>query len=378
MTINVAWNYGGNITGLFYTGTDALLPAQIAEHTWRVKDHRGYDAQYYHLIAHDPLILRDFAPYVDNPRVRWRRIGMPGLAALASAGNERHVDSIYVALQLVFTFLGAWWLSQYARSVGWHPLSGLAFLLIPAVPVSLDRMTVDLALAALSIGFVRYGAGRMGGTPVAAVDRDGRVRSAWAVYGILLLAPLIRETGMLLVFGWCTWTMLQRRWKEIIAGAACALPAVGWWVYVHSRTVADGTAWLSRYPFSGLIERTVSGDATPSTTLWLRTAGVTENLAFAGIWIALFLGVYLAWRRRYGLLELTAILFVAFASLLGKYDIWDTAYAVGRTMSPLLVMLLLIGMRERRIVYFLPVLMIFPRLALQYQAQLTAAFRNML
>src|SRR5262245_30647670 len=103
MTINVVRNYGGNVTGLFYTGRAASLPPQLPpDHTWRVNDQAGYDAQYYHLIAHDPLIVRNFEPFIDNPRVRWRRIGVPGLAALITAGSDQYVDYGYVAIQLVF------------------------------------------------------------------------------------------------------------------------------------------------------------------------------------------------------------------------------------------------------------------------------------
>jgi hypothetical protein len=107
----------------------------------------------------------------------------------------------------------------------------------------------------------------------------------------------------------------------------------------------------------------------------LRAAGATENLAAAGAWLAMGSGIYLAWRNRLGLAEVTAILLVAFASLLGKYDIWDSAYATGRTMSPLLVLLALVGLKEQRFFYTLPLLMFLPRIALQFQAQITSALR---
>lgn len=115
----------------------------------------------------------------------------------------------------------------------------------------------------------------------------------------------------------------------------------------------------------------------PLGTGWMRAAGLAEYLALAGIWVAIGCGVWLVWRRRMGLMEVTAIGFVAFASLLGKYDIWDSAYATGRTMSPLLVLLVMVGLRDRQVLYFVPVLMILPRIALQYQAQVTMGVRGM-
>jgi len=86
--LNIAFLYEGNPTGLFYTGTKTPLPAAITGgHTYRVSDEVGYDGQFYHLIAHDPLKGRGFISFVDNPRLRWRRIGVPGLAALLAGGE---------------------------------------------------------------------------------------------------------------------------------------------------------------------------------------------------------------------------------------------------------------------------------------------------
>ena len=98
-------------------------------------------------------------------------------------------------------------------------------------------------------------------------------------------------------------------------------------------------------------------------------------MALAGIVIAIGCGIYLAIRRRTDLLSITAIVFIAFAALLGKGDIWDSAYATGRTMSPLLIVLGLIAARDRRPLYLLPGLLVVPRILLQYEAQLRAAAR---
>src|SRR5688500_10270411 len=146
MAANVVWNYGGNVTGLFYTGSASQLPPELeAEPTWRVSDPKGYDAQFYHLIAHDPLILRGWEGYVDNPRLRWRRIAVPALASIFGPA----VHWAFIGIQLAFVFFGAWWLSLYAQRVGLTAVVGLAFVLVPATLVSIDRMTIDLALAAL-------------------------------------------------------------------------------------------------------------------------------------------------------------------------------------------------------------------------------------
>jgi hypothetical protein len=181
---------------------------------------------------------------------------------------------------------------------------------------------------------------------------------------------------MVLILAWCLYSALRRKWRAASLGACCAVPSLAWWAYVHSHTPADGTPWLSKYPFSGIVERTIRGIDAPVSTPWLRLAVTLEHAALAGIWLALLLAFYLAWRRRWGLIELTAVLFAAFTSTLGKFDIWASAYATGRTMSPLLIMLGLLALSERRFVFALPLLLVLPRVALQYQAQLKLALAN--
>ncbi len=365
LVVNVEFNYHGQISGLFWTGSAVPLPADLEQRTFRQQnDSAGYDGQYYRLVAHDPLARRGLVAFVDNPRLRWRRIGVPGLAALLSAGADGYVEFAYVAVELIFVFPGVFWLGRYAACHGVSRWWGLAFLLIPAVAVSLDRMTIDLPLAALAIGLIVYSEAGASPRPKA--------------YAILCAAPLVRETGMVLVAAWCVYSGLRRDWRAAIRGAACALPALAAWAYVHTRTPVDGTRWVATYPFSGLINHTLEGIAGPTTTWWLKAAAAFEILALAGIWAALLLSGYLAWKRRMGLIELTAILFAVFAAALGKLDIWSSAYATGRTMSPLLIVLGLIAIRDRRVLFALPLFLVVPRIALQYEAQLRNALRAVL
>ncbi len=358
MTVNVAGNYQGKWTGLFYIGQDVPLPAAVEKSgTHRVGDSKGYDAQYYYLIAHDPLFLNGTEEYMDNPPLRWRRIFVPALSFLIHAVTGIGVAWAYTLILSMFVFLGAWWMSQYVTSAGFHPLLGLSFLLIPATLISVDRMTVDLALSALTIGFV---------WKASSDDHRG-------VYGILCVAPLVRETGILLVVGWCCLSMWRKQWGSVIAGGLCSVPALAWWVYVRSRTLKDHTPWMAEFPFQGLIDRTLGGDGNAINTSWLLAAHQAENLTLAGVWLALFMGVFVLWHRPIGLMEITAALFVAFMSMLGKYDIWDSTYAIGRTLSPLLILLLLIALRDRRYVYALPMLLFLPRIGLQFMTQMKSA-----
>ncbi len=351
----------GNLNSLFYVGANAVLPpGTLSDHTYRVRDEQGYDGEFYYLIAHDPLNRRGFLAYVDGPRYRWRRIGLPGLAYLLAFGSDAWVDILFVALQLVFVFLGAYWLAGYAqrshRSAAW----GVAFLLIPGVAVSLDRMTIDLPLAALCIALLLYAS---------------RGDPHWSAYAALAAAPVFRETGILMVLAWCLFWLAKRNLRYAMLGAACALPALGWWLYVASHTMSDRAASLGSFPFTGLVRWTIHALAEPAAVYGPRANAVFELIALAGIWLAFVLSAYVAANRSlqrsgWDLPELTAIVFAAFASLIGYQDIWASAYGIGRTLSPLLLALAAIALRDRRLLFAMPLLLVVPRIALQFAAEL--------
>ncbi|MSV35006.1 MAG: hypothetical protein EXQ47_05330 [Bryobacterales bacterium] len=367
LVLCVVYLYAGNPTGLFYTGLNSRLPADLdAGHTRRVNDPIGYDGAFYHLIAHDPLNRRGVLDYADTPSLRWRRIGVPALAALiGGAAGGRWVDYSYIGVELVFLALGVYWLARYAQVRGCAPIWGLGFFLIPAVAVSLDRMTIDLPLAALCIGLAL---------------RAESSKTTWPAYVMLIAAPLIRDTGIILVAAWCLYSALQRDWRSLLLGVLSAMPALAWWAYVRAHTPADGNVYLARYPFGGILGQTLSGYTDPTHTLWLRAAYLLEWVALAGIWLALGLALYFgftALRSRHARwMELTAVLFAVFAASLNQLDLWASAYATGRTMSPMLIMLALLAWEWRRPMFALPLLLVAPRIALQYEAQLLGVLRG--
>jgi hypothetical protein len=354
LTFTTQWVYvsagaQGNWTALYRTGNWTQLPSYLdPEDVVRFPDDPGYDGQFYHLIAHDPWLTRGTESAVDDPRLRWRRILLPGLAWLLSFGSDVYVDSIYFALQLAFTALGAGWLAKLSPT----PWLGLTYLIIPAVLVSLERMTVDGALAALTLGML-FHAG-----------------SGW-IYPILVAAPLVRETGAVLVAAYVVHAILKRQWRHAAAAAVCVLPAVAWWLFVAGRTEAGGSATLANWPFAALVARTSDPFAgIPRTTDWLRTAATLEAVALAGLWAALAATLWLLWRRDRSLPAIGAYLFAAFASLLGHGPIWADAYAFGRTLAPWLIFLAILGLSRRWLPGLLPVALIAPRIVFQVYTEL--------
>jgi hypothetical protein len=75
-------------------------------------------------------------------------------AFLLAFGRSGWVDRSYFAVILLAVFCGGWWLSIYSLRIGSSAAWGFGFLLVPATLVSIDRMTVDVALAALCVALV--------------------------------------------------------------------------------------------------------------------------------------------------------------------------------------------------------------------------------
>lgn len=362
-SLSVTWNYGGNWTALFYTGDYGRIPPALAwEEIYRIPASAGYDGQFYHYVAHDPLLSHGMAAYVDNPRLRWRRILVPGLAWAAAAGRSQWVDPAFFAVTLAFVFLGAYWLSRYCRCYGRHPAWGLAFALVPAVVVSIDRMTIDTALMALCAGFALY----------------AEAEPSWKLYPVLVLAPLARETGLLLVLAWCVWLLVRKDWKRALVFSTALVPYLGWLAFVASRTDPDLTSWSSWVPFTGLVSRTLHPLQYAVTGRWLAAAAVTDYLAVLGIWAALGFTVAAVAVKRWKLtpIDMSAAAFTVVLAFLAKPDIWAEAYSFGRTLSPLLVLLATAGIARGAWWRLTPLGTVLPRIALQMLAPVLIALKS--
>ena len=97
LALTVRYNYGGNWTGLFCTGANQRVPADLlAEKLYTFPASSGYDGQFYHYIAHDPLGRTQLPNYIDAPQLRYRRILVPALAYLIAVGQGRFIDAAYL------------------------------------------------------------------------------------------------------------------------------------------------------------------------------------------------------------------------------------------------------------------------------------------
>ena len=349
--LTVNFNYQGDWSALFYTGAYERVPPAIAnEGTFRIANDPGFDGQFYHFIAHDPFLRKDTAQYVDDPGFRWRRILVPLTAWLLALGNSDYIDSTYAITILGFVFLGSLWLGRSCLRWRLSPALSLLFPLVPAVLVSIDRFTVDVALAALAIGFV--------------------AEERWRLFLVLALAPLARETGLIFPIAFGLDSLRRKDRRGMAFAVAAILPYAGWLVYLSHRTPAALGVHVSLIPFRGLWERTIHPVVYALSSSWVRTAAVLDYLAVLAMWVSLALVVCVLWRRSLDRTVVAATLFTAtFMAFVSQPDVWYGAYTFSRSMSPVLIFLALIGMAVRSWIYVIPLAMSLPRILWQLTPQ---------
>ena len=346
--LTVRYTYSGNWTGLFCTGALFPAPPPLAAERLYVFPRAGYDGQAYHDIAHDPFFRRGFAQYIDAPRLRYWRILVPGLAFLLAGGQDRAVDAAYFAVVLGFIALGAWWLARLGVLFGYGSWLGLCFAAVPAVLISVDRMTVDVALVALAAGFALY-------------TREWR---AGRLYAVLIAVGLTRETGLLLVAACVLWLVWERRFRAALLFSTAALPTVAWMIFVQVHTGPAGAhplTWRLLSGFTGRLLHPFSTDPSPAIRALIDAFDV---VALAGVGLALVWAALSAWRRRLTPVSIAIYLFALLAVVLAPGDTWSDVYSFGRTLSPLLLLCALDGLAERKLWPSLSVLLVDPAVAL--------------
>jgi hypothetical protein len=356
--ITVHVNYGGNWTALYCTGAWMGVPATLAaEHIYQFPDSEGYDGQMYHYVAHDPLIRNlDLKAHVDTQRWRYRRILAPGLAYLLAAGRTNWVDPAYYALILIFTSAGVYWTAACCQARGRSAAWGLLFLLLPATLVSMDRMVVDVFLAALAAAFAYHVR-----TPA----------PSWRLFAVLAAAALARETGFLLLAAYCGYLLLERRIARAALFSLAAVPALAWYAYVQAHTSPKSSDFnLSLIPLAGIWQNWLHPLVYPAGMRFHWLAATGDKLALCGMLLAFALALYWNVGRRLDPIALAMISFVGMGIIFQKNDIWSHVYNYGRVYSPVLLFLGLCGIERRSWAALAPMALILPRIGMQMEAQI--------
>jgi len=335
-SLTVQANFAGNWTGLFRTGAEMRVPPRLAAATWRNLNPTGYDGQFYRYLAHDPFLRRDTADYIDGPVLRARRILVPLAAWALACGDESRVDAAYVAVIALWIFAGVWWTSRlslfHGRSAAW----GLAFLAIPAAPVAMDSMTVDVALAALTVCFVWQ-------------FRSGESRWLWWT---LAAAALVRDIGMALLVAAVAAAVWQKQFKRAAYYASAVLPVAAWYAYLQFTLPVAQTLghraipkWVWPGHQLGALARFFRAPSYPGLGEPLATlVSQLDRLGLAGIIVAFVLAAFWLKRERPVAVAIALALFAALVPMMNHVGFWTTVYGYSRPMSPLLVLLLAAGL----------------------------------
>jgi hypothetical protein len=350
--LTVHYNYGGNWTALYMIGPRTPVPQSIAdERLYIFPNSFGYDGQSFHLMAHDPWIRRGTPSGLEVAPFRYARILVPALAWALAFGRDGWIDPAYFTVILGFVFLGSYWLALYAARVALSPAWGFTFVLSPATLTSIDRMTVDIALAALCAAFVLYAdGGAESGMDGARWKASG---SQWKVTLVLAGALLTRETGWLLFAAYEVYLLARRRFAGMLFTSVAAIPAIVWNSYIAARAGVAPTpprvlGWVPMAGFIHRLTRPVSYNLSPG----LNALAISlDYAALAGIALAVALAIRLAIRnvRREQWTALSSAIFafaLAVVFLSGRAE-WADAYAFGRIFAPLLLLIAMHNLSER-------------------------------
>lgn len=328
--LTVQANYAGNWSGLFRTGTLISVPPRLALTTHRDASSYGYDGQYYRFLAHDPFLRSGLAAYMDGPKVRSSRVLVPLAAWVLAAGRPGLIDGAYVLVVAGFIFAGVYWLSALMVRLGRHPALGLLFLAVPGTIVSIDRMTVDVALAALTAGFALY-------------FIEGRDSGMWLTAAA---AGLVRETGLLLVAACVIASLLRRDFRKTFFWAAAALPTLCWYAYIyrvlprHVGAAGLLPGWAIPRPRLGILLRAIDP---PHYPLPAALESIARGLDVLGLIAVMAAAVIVALRLRAtpkGALRMALALQLTLFLAATAKEFWDSPFGYARPFAPLFVLLL--------------------------------------
>jgi hypothetical protein len=246
---------------------------------------------------------------------------------------------------------------------GYGAWLGLAFALVPAVLVSIDRLTVDVALAACCVGFALY----------------FREWTPWKLWLVLTAAALTRETGLLLIAACVLWLLMQRRFRQAVPFATAALPTACWYFFVSLHTAPkEMLFFLTPIPLSGLLSRAIHPALVIGSPAVGLLATTLDLLALAGVAGALVWAFLRAFRHALTPVTLAIYLYALLAIFLTPGDAWSDTYSFGRTLTPLLLLCALDGLAEDIRWPAFAMLLADPRMALQMGGQILNVLRGLM
>jgi hypothetical protein len=335
MTLTVHYNFGGNWSALFCIRPGMPVPEFLkSENLYTARSTEGYDGQVYHLIAHDPWMRKGSADAIADAPFRYQRIFIPALAWMLAFGQDQWIHASYFAVILVCVFAGVYWSARFAECLGRSPTWGLVFLLAPAAIVSIDRLTVDIALAAFAVGFALYAS-------------ESSDLFNWKIAVILVGAALTRETALPIIAGYAIYLASRKRFAHAVLGAATAVPAIAWYLWLSRLGRSSATDYVHWIPFAGFAERILHPAHYALSPFKNSIAMTLDYLALAGIALAFVYAIRFAASRRWDSVSAAVYALAIAAALIGSRSVWEEAYAFARVLTPLLLLVAFQSLQSR-------------------------------
>jgi hypothetical protein len=354
----VTANYRGNWTAFFCTGALQPSPPSAAiENTYIFANSKGYDGQFYRYVAYDPFMRSGLKTFVDDARLRYRRILVPLLAYLLAGGRPGLIDPAYQIVCLSFLGLGVYWSCRFALRASGSGTWGLLFLAMPAVPITVDRLVVDGALAALTAAFLLFSR-----------------FSSWKLFLVLVCASLTRETGFVLVLAYCASLVFRREFRMAGTFLLSAVPALAWYGFVQVSTTGMPLG-ISLIPLSAIVHVLVHPAGYPLGIHFVSVVEAADYAAIGGVLFAFGLAIVWFTRQPADPVRIAVVLFALLGIVLQRVDHWQNVFDFGRVYTPLLLCLAGISAEDRNVWLLAPIAMILPRLAIQFMPQVLGVIR---
>jgi GT2 family glycosyltransferase len=365
--LTVHLNYQAEWTALFCVSGSRPLPPELDKTTYRFAGSTGYDGQFYRLVAHDPWLALGYSKYADDAAIRWRRILVPGVVWALAAGARERIDGTYILVVLFFTGLGAYALSRWLLRCGRHPAGGLLFPLLPGTLISIDRMTVDVALYCLLFLCLLW---------------DKERKTLWLWLG-LALCGLVRDLGFLVIGAFFLAEAAAVRFRRAAWMLTAALPGAAWYVslrFLLRRTSSPPPApevasWVFHEPGYGILLRMLNPVHYDLPWGKAMLAAVLDEVALAGMVAALVLSIVLFRRREAGKLEWVGLAFAALFFAVSSDWFWRDLFSWPRAFTPMLAALAFSGRRTARRWVWMPLAAVTLRVGLQFGTQVEGILR---
>jgi hypothetical protein len=356
----VHYAFGGNWTAPFSTGKTSRVPPELAARTYHVEG-TGYDGQYYRYVAHDPLLRKGYARYLDSPQLRARRFLVPALAWLLAIGREAWIDKACIAVEMLFVGLGVYWCARLLVRRGHAAAWGLLFVIVPATLASFDRMLVDGPLTAFFAGFLLY-------------CEEERWTRVWL---LAMLAALTRDTGLVLIAALVADRIWYRDVRRAAWFAASAVPAAAWYGYLAAILPPDLHVTILGLPVWGVAARLFWLRTYPDPTVQLLLR-VTDFLAVAGLLVSIVIAVRWGVQRGPQPVTISIILFAILGLILTAPSHMLDAFGYGRPVSPMLLWVMLESVSKRKWFALAPPLLVSLSVSLVFARPLVAVVSALL